>query len=75
MQPEAISTQNEIFTHQVIAGLPPERSQWPPSAQESFQLLLTDLNAWSRQAHHSFTGNQWIAESAVREVWSAESTQ
>ena len=72
MQPETVSTQNETHTHQVAVGLPSKLSDWPQSAQESFQQLLKDLNTWSRKAHHSFTGNQWIAENAVREVWLTE---
>ena len=72
MQPEISTTNQQEISQQVAATLPADRSRWPQRAQDSFRHLLFELNSWSRKTDNSFIGNQWIAETAVREVWAGE---
>ena len=61
--------------HELVIGggrantLPASRSKWPSPTLQAYSSLLAELDAWSRERGCSSSGNSWVAETAVREVW------
>lgn len=66
-----------ISEHQYSQGPPAltqlneSRGRWPSDAERAYDLLLRELNQWSRDNDWSQINNTWIAEEAVRRGWAS----
>ena len=52
-----------------LSSLPESRDRWPGDAERAFEILLGQLNRWSRENDWPQINNTWIAEEAVRQEW------